>query len=313
MLNLRHLDFTMLLAFDRLMRELNVSRAAEKMFVTQSAMSHILQRLRQQFDDPLLVKTSTGMKPTDRALALMAPVRSVLRDVEQLFESPAPFDPSVSHERFVIAGSDYMEFLVLPRLIQRVRAVAPSIEIRIARADPDSLEDKLQDQQWDLIVGFEAMLRIPALLARQRLFDDTIVCIARREHTAVKDEISPDDYLQLNQLMISSCDLNAHILESWLQNKGLERRVSVTVPNFLSAPFTVATTDLLLSLPRRIAESCVGFSHVKIVPLPFELPAYDLVMAWHPLKEKNPAHVWLRDQVMAVGREIDSSLPEASA
>jgi DNA-binding transcriptional LysR family regulator len=305
MLSLRHLDFTMLMAFDLLMRELNVSRAARKLYVTQSAMSQILQRLRQQFDDPLLVKTPAGMQPTERALALVGPVRAILQDVEQILKSPAPFDPAMSHERFILAGSDYFEFLVLPRLIERVCNLAPQIEIHVQRPDTDSLEARLQNQEIDLVLGFQAMLKLPAHLRWVRLFDDTMVCVARRDHTAVEDEITLEEYLQRNQLLISSCDLNAQIVERWLTKQGLERRIPVVVPNFLSAPFIVATTDLLLSLPRRIAEACIKLSPLKLVKVPFGLPAYDFVMAWHPLRDKDPAHQWLREQILEVSREID--------
>lgn len=110
---------------------------------------------------------------------------------------------------------------------------------------------------------------------------------------------------KMSQLLISSCDLNAQTMDRWLAKQGLERRVAVVVPNFLAAPFTVAATDLLLSLPRRIAEACIKSSPLKIVEVPFGLPAYDLIMAWHPLRDKDPAHLWLREQIIAVSREID--------
>lgn len=305
MLNLRQLDFTMLMAFDLLVQTLNVSRAAERMFVTQSAMSQILGRLRQQFDDPLLVRTPEGMKPTKRALALVEPVRSVLREVEQILNAPDRFDPATSHERFVLAGSDYIEFLVLPRLIERVRKRAPQVEIHICRTDADSFDSRLQNQDIDLVLGFQAMLKLPAHLQWERLFDDTIVCIACRDHDRIGDEITLEEYLRMSQLLISSCDMNAHIVERWLAQQGLERHISVVVPNFLSAPFTVATTDLLLSLPRRIAEACIRSSPLRIVRVPLGLPAYDLVMAWHPLRDKDPAHQWLREQLLEVSRDIE--------
>jgi DNA-binding transcriptional LysR family regulator len=110
MSNLRTFDLNLLVAFDVLMRELNVSRAAEQMFITQSTMSHILHRLRQQLDDPLLVKTPTGMKPTERALALITPVRSLLAEMEQLIQPPMEFKADTSQRRFVLAATDYMEF-----------------------------------------------------------------------------------------------------------------------------------------------------------------------------------------------------------
>ncbi|MGH8551580.1 MAG: LysR family transcriptional regulator [Methylococcales bacterium] len=125
MTELRHFDLNLLSAFDLLMQEQNVSRAAERMFVSQSAMSHILQRLRQQLEDPLLVKTPAGMKPTERANAPIDPVRVILRDLERLIRAPEQFDPSTSRRRFVIAATDYMDYLVVPPLIVRVARQVP--------------------------------------------------------------------------------------------------------------------------------------------------------------------------------------------
>jgi len=111
--NLRTFDLNLLVAFDVLMRELNVTRAAEQMFITQSAMSHVLHRLRQQLDDPLLVKTPTGMKPTERALALIEPIRAVLTEMEQFLQPPLEFEASTSQRRFVLAATDYMETRII--------------------------------------------------------------------------------------------------------------------------------------------------------------------------------------------------------
>jgi DNA-binding transcriptional LysR family regulator len=120
--------------------------------------------------------------------------------------------------------------------------------------------------------------------------------------------ITLEDYLEASQLLISSCDLNAHIMERWLRKQGLERHTPVVIPNFLSAPYTVAATDLLLSLPRRIAEACIKSSPLKLVEVPFGLPPYDLIMAWHPLRDVTPAHVWLRQQILDVSCEIDAEI-----
>ncbi|TAL46608.1 MAG: LysR family transcriptional regulator, partial [Methylovulum sp.] len=125
MSNLRTFDLNLLVAFDVLMRELNVTRAAEQMFITQSAMSHTLHRLRQQLDDPLLVKTPTGMMPTERALALIGPLRALLAEMEQLIQPPEEFEAGTSQRRFVLAATDYMELLLLPQLSGLIGQIAP--------------------------------------------------------------------------------------------------------------------------------------------------------------------------------------------
>ena len=135
MSNLRTFDLNLLVAFDVLMRELNVTRAAEQMFITQSAMSHILHKLRQQLDDPLLVKTPTGMKPTERALALIDPVRALLAETERLIQPPLAFDAASSQRRFVLAATDYIEFLLMPELSGLIEKTAPGIDIHVKRTE----------------------------------------------------------------------------------------------------------------------------------------------------------------------------------
>ena len=131
MTDLRNFDLNLLYAFKLLMEERSVSRAAEKMFISQPAMSHILQRLRNQLNDPVLVKTTAGMKPTLRALALLQPIKAVLKEVEQILQSPEKFSPATSRNRFVIVTSDYVQFILLPKLTESINKHAPNIEIHI--------------------------------------------------------------------------------------------------------------------------------------------------------------------------------------
>ena len=159
---LRNFDLNLLVAFDLLMQEQNVSRAAEHMFVSQSAMSHILQRLRQQLDDPLLVKTPSGMKPTDRALTLIGPVKAVLRDIRNLLNAEEEFVPATSARRFVIAATDYMDFLIVPALVERIARTAPGVDIHIKRTETPFPERELEYNDLDLVLGFEAILNPPA-------------------------------------------------------------------------------------------------------------------------------------------------------
>ncbi|MFM8441815.1 MAG: LysR family transcriptional regulator [Methylococcus sp.] len=154
MSDLRQFDLNLLVAFEVLMREMNVSRAAEKMFVTQSTMSHILQRLRQQLDDPVLVRTNTGMKPTERALALVEPVRAILREVERVIQVPERFEPGSSQRRFVIAATDYMEFLLIPPLIERIGLAAPGVDITSSARKPPSRRSLWKAAIWMWCWGF---------------------------------------------------------------------------------------------------------------------------------------------------------------
>jgi DNA-binding transcriptional LysR family regulator len=298
--DLRTFDLNLLVAFDVLMRELNVSRAAEKMFVTQSSMSHVLNRLRQQLDDPVLVRTSTGMKPTERALALVEPVRGILREVEQVIRPPVEFDPANSRRRFIIHATDYIEMLLLPPLMERISARAPGVDIHFKRTEAAFPTEDLENGEMDVVLGFEAVLKPPGQFRSEKLFDDRMVCMVRADHPEVGHRLSLDDYLALPHMLISRTGIATGLIDDWLAEHGRERRIALVVPHFLPAPLILAGTNMVLSFPKRMAEQFARLAPLKTVPVPFELPPYHLVMVWHPLNEKEPAHAWLRQQILDV-------------
>jgi DNA-binding transcriptional LysR family regulator len=256
----------LLVAFDLLMQEQNVSRAAERMFVSQSAMSHILQRLRQQLDDPLLVKTPSGMMPTDRALALIDPVAVVLRDVRRLINAREEFDPATSVRRFVIAATDYMDLLVIPALVERIVRYAPGVDFHVKQTETPFPVRELEYNDLDVVLGFETILKPPGHLVVEKLFDDRMTCLVSRNHPANKAELlTLDEYVSMKHMLISRSGTRIGLIDDWLAEKGLERRIALIVPHFLSAPFIVAKTDMLLSLPERIAEKFVGLAPLSVL------------------------------------------------
>jgi DNA-binding transcriptional LysR family regulator len=307
MANLRTFDLNLLVAFDALMRELNVTRAAEHMFVTQSAMSHSLHRLRQQLDDPLLVKTPSGMKPTERALALIGPVRALLSNMEQLIQPPLEFEPALSTRRFVLAATDYMELLLLPGLSALIEQLAPGIDIHVKRTETVFPVAQLENGSLDVVLGFESVLSPPADLNCMHLFSDQMACVVRQDHPLIREAPTLYEYLSIPHMLISRTGSNVGLIDQKLGEMGLERRIKLIVPHFLSAPMIVAESDMVLSLPFRIAKQFQKIAALNIFPVPLDLPSYDLVMIWHQLREKDPAHCWLRDRITTIGRTIEAS------
>jgi DNA-binding transcriptional LysR family regulator len=305
MSSLRNFDLNLLLAFDVLMQELNVTRAAEQMFITQSAMSHILHKLRQQLDDPLLVKTPFGMKPTERALALIDPVRSLLAETERLIQPPIAFDAATSQRRFTLAANDYLEFLLIPALTGAIAQIAPNINLYVKRTEASFPVTQLENGSLDVVLGFESVLNPPAQLHCQILFDDQMVCVVRQNHPIIRTAPSLEDYIAVPHMLISWKGTPTGIIDQHLQELGLERRIKLIVPNFLSAPLIVAQSDMILSLPYKLAKRFTKFVPLEIYPVPLELPLYDLIMIWHPLRDKDPAHQWLRDKINGICRNID--------
>ncbi len=291
------------------MRERSVSKAAQKMFITQSAMSHVLHRLRQQLDDPVLVKTSHGMQPTERSLALIDPISKLLRSTEQLLTPPAHFEPASSQRRFVLAATDYLELLLIPPLINRIMSLAPGIDIHVQRTGPSFPVDSLESNSIDMVLGFEVVLSPPAQFTYSRLFDDKMACLVRKDHPLANEQpFDLEKYLTANHLLISRTGSNLGLIDAWLAKKQLDRRIGLIVPHFLSAPLIVAQTDLVLSLPLRVAQQFKSFAPLKILPLPIELPNFNLIMIWHPLRDKDPGHAWLRSQILSLCRTFPPAL-----
>jgi len=307
MANLRTFDLNLLLAFDILMRERNVTRAAERMFVTQSAMSHTLHRLRQQLNDPVLVKSPAGMQPTALALALVEPVRCLLQEMERLLEAPQAFDPASSQRRFTIAATDYMELLILPELSELIEQSAPGVDIHVKRTESAFPLTQLENGSLDVVLGFASVLNPPAHLHCEHLFTDRMACVVRQDHPTIKAAPLLEEYLAAAHMLISRTGDKLGVIDEKLTELGLERRINFIVPHFLSAPLIVAQSNMILSLPYRLAIAFQKLVPLDVLPVPVSLPDYDLAMIWHPLWEKDPAHAWLREQINAIGRKISAS------
>lgn len=306
-MNFNHLDLNLLIAFDALMAEKNVSKAAEKLFVGQSAMSHSLNRLRQTLDDPILVRTMTGMKPTARAEALIIPIRKALLDIELTVSNKPEFEPQTAQHQFTIAATDYNELILLPSLIKKVRELAPGVNILIRQTNEYLPEEALENGSINLVLGFDVNMETPSRIHQQMLFDDVFVSIVRKDHPSINDTLSLEQYIALDHALISPLGEDSGIIDEWLEQNDLSRKVALIVPHFLSAPLIIAHTDMALTLPYRVAEKFAQIAPIKLLPTPIKLPNYPLSMIWHPLYEKNPANQWLREQIAEVGQQIAST------
>jgi DNA-binding transcriptional LysR family regulator len=232
-------------------------------------------------------------------------VKAVLRDIKRLIRAPEEFDPAQSRRRFVIAATDYMDLLVLPPLVERIALRAPGIDIHVKRTELPFPEADLEHNDLDVVLGFDAILKPPAYLSRTKLFEDRMACVVGRQHMIGKSgRLTLEEYVSGKHMLISRTGTRVGLIDEWLAERGLARRIALIVPHFLSAPFIVEKTDMILSLPERIANAFVDLAPLNILPLPIELPAYDLVMVWHPLHDLDPAHRWLRDQIVEVCRNL---------
>jgi DNA-binding transcriptional LysR family regulator len=240
------------------------------------------------------------MVPTQRAVELAGPVREILRQVEVALSAPAPFDPARTKRRFRIATNDYVEVVLLPRLVRELAQVAPGIDLDVRPLGPDFPDEALQTGKLDLAIGFAHAA--PVELHSQILFSDRFICAVRADHPGVGRRLTPRQYADLPHVMVSPSGGVTGVVDSALSLHGLERRVAVTVPHFVVAPHVVAQSDCIVTLAERVARSFAEILPLRLLKPPVVLPGFRVAMIWHERSAHDPAQQWLRETLKAVSR-----------
>ncbi len=304
-MNIRSFDLNLLVTFDAVMRERSVSRAAQALSLTQPAVSNALNRLRQMLDDPLLVRTRQGMEPTPRALELIAPVPRALNELDNCLSTPVSFEPQTSKQRFVIAATDYVALLLLPKLLKLLELQAPGIEVQIKNFGPGNPEDALDSGEFDFAMG--RFFDVSPRLQKQLWLDESLCCLVRQDHPQIKKRMSLKQYLDVGHVWVSSNERRG-MVDRWLQDQGYSRKIVSVIPNYTTAAMVVAETDLALVLPERFAQNFCQLLPVKVLPLPMELGKFEVDIMWHPRHASTPAHQWLRDKLFEVREDIQQAV-----
>ncbi len=304
-INLAGLDLNLLVVFDALMAEGSVTRAGERLGLSQPATSNALARLRRLTGDELFFRTSGGLRPTPRALALAQQLSPALRQIQAALLEDASFDPATSDRIFAIGMSDYGEFTLLPRLMQQIQALAPQVGVQIRSGNRQSLLAHLDDGSIDLACGVFPEQRQGH--CEQRLFHESYVCVGRRDHPRLGDSLSLDDYLALPHLLVSVKEDRVGRVDALLAEHHLKRHIALSIPHFLVAPSVLVETDLIATLATRIACAFAQTQPLKLLPLPLEVQGFSVWMRWHQSSQNSTACRWLRDQVVAVGSTLEAA------
>ncbi len=284
-------DLNLLVALDALLMERNVTRAAARIGLTQSAMSHKLRRLRELFGDDLLVGGRHGMVPTERANELVGPVRRGLLELHAAVRSSASFEPAAAKRDFTIISSDYADFVILGRVLETLAEQAPGIGVRICPPTDDSAL-MLEDGRADLVMG-EALEG--SGLKQRSVFEETFIVILRKGHPILKDgPLTLEKYLQLRHVLVSR-DEGPGLVDVALAEQGLTRRVVLRTPYFVGVPFMIARSELVATMPRGLAEEAATFAALELLPPPLALPSFRIMMTWHERAHRDPAHRWVRE------------------
>lgn len=305
-MNLESMDLNLLITLDVLLREESVTEAAHQLGLSQSAVSHALGRLRDQFDDELLVRSGRKMIRSARGEELMEPLRKALLELERAVSAAGSFDPAKSEAAFELATNDYGQFVLLPPLIERIQSEAPGIDLRVRELGSEPPTQRLARGEIDLALTLGLPEHIPSSLYRRDLFQLDLVSLVRRGHPRVTGKLDLDLFCELSHILVSPLGDDEGVVDVTLRGMGRARRVAVIVPHFMVAPHLVAATDMVLTTARTVAENYARFLPLRLVEPPLQLERGTLSMVWHPRSHGEKCHQWLRSCIREVATVHDS-------
>ena len=299
-MNPNRLDLNLLRVFDAILETRSVTIAASTLSLTQSAVSNQLARLREAFDDPLFVRTSEGMVPTPRALAIAGPIRKSLVAIRFCLEEQLGFDPATSDRTFKIFMSDVGQFIFLPRLLERIARVAPRVNIHTVQVPPSRMRDMaLESGEVDLAAGY--FEDFDGSFRQQMLFEESFVGMVRRGHPTIRDTLPLETFLNTPQLVYQPTGGGHGLQESAVDQAfaaaDVPRRLAVRAAHSMGMTSIVSNTDLLVIVPSRLAAACSELAEVSILPLPVEIPKFQIKQHWHERFHHEPGNRWLRGVV----------------
>jgi DNA-binding transcriptional LysR family regulator len=296
-------DLNLLPSLQVLVEERSISRAARRLFLSQSATSRILDRLQEMFRDELLVRTSKGYEPTKRALAIYADLEELLRNTEELLRG-REFNPSQANDEFQIAATNYAASWVFPRVMKILSKEAPHIRIHIASWD--DVFAKLEANSLDLVL---TAYHPPANLRAELIACEPFVCLVRMGHEIKARRLTLEHYLSHKHVAAAVDPARERIIDTALEKLGKKRDIQATVP-FLSLGSIVEGTNLVATTPQRSAQRLTKLSQTRIVNAPVEFDKFSYYQIWHPRNDNDPAHEWFRGTVRkACGRAIKANRP----
>ncbi len=275
----------------------SVSRTAVLLERSQPATSAALARLRTYFDDPLFIRTGSSMQPTPRAVEVVVSARAALRIVNSKIAPARRFEASSSDQDVTLALSDVGEILFLPRILQMVRRLMPKAAVRAVSMPPAGIKHGLETGEIDLAIGYFPDL-LGAMFLQQVLFNDSFACLIRADHPFREERFRIQEFTRLDHAVVRAESRTEEVIERYLGERKLRRRVVLTTPHFASAPLIVAESDLVVTVPEPLARYFAGTtSKIRVVDLPFAAPSIELKQLWHRKFHRDPRNRWLRARI----------------
>ena len=304
MTSIDHVDLNLLRVFNAIIEERSLTRAGQRLALSQPAISYSLGRLRTLFDDPLFIRTRVGMQPTPIALELATIVGRALDTVREALRYAERFDPAVSTRTFRLSLSDAGELAYLPPICEALHRLAPRIKLRIDPTPVEEIEEALRVSRLDFAIG-----NLPELTSKTRhqlLFDETYVCMTRKRRGLPKGpRIDLAAFTDADHVQILSVEHSHHALEDAFRSHGIGRNTLLELPHFVALPSVLGVTDYYATLPRRLAQIFNRDGRFRIYELPVELPGATVTMHWHDNFHSDEGNVWLRDLMTGIVKTFD--------
>jgi LysR family transcriptional activator of mexEF-oprN operon len=300
MTDLRLFDLNLLVAFDALIAERNVTRAARRVGIGQPAMSYALSRLRELFADHLFTRTSGAMRPTTRALELAGPVGRILADIREGVLADRAFRPETAEVVFRVGATDYAEVAVIPAVLAALRSLAPGARLAVSIVDRGRVSAMLETGAIDVAIAY-----FPDAKGAQKkeiLFHEEFACIFDMKACRMSAPIKLKTFIDLPHVLISLHGELSGAVDQALARTRAKRFVFVATPHFLAVPFLLHGMRAVATVPRRLAECCAEVARLAVSPLPIEIEGFDVSMLWHARTDTDPAQLWFRDLIRAAGR-----------
>jgi DNA-binding transcriptional LysR family regulator len=288
------MDMKLLAVFDEIYKTRSVSRAGENLGIAQTSVSLALGRLRRQFNDPLFVRTAGGMVPTPHAMTLLQPLRQALELLRVATRQQVVFEPASSSRTFHIAMTDISHLEFLPSLVNKIGKLAPDVHIKVLRITPETPKS-LESGEADLAVGF--MPELEAGFYQQKLFDQGFACVVRRDHPRVGQRLTESLFKREKHVVVTAPGTGHDLVEQALDHRRIQRNVTLSLPTLPGVGNLLANTDLIATVPERVAQMLVRIARVKALSPPFKFPTFSIKQHWHERYQQDSANRWLRSTV----------------
>jgi DNA-binding transcriptional LysR family regulator len=294
-MELNQIDLNLLVVFQQLMTERRVSRVAENLGLTQPAVSNSLAKMRRMFSNELFLRTPAGMVPTPLAEQLAESIGYALAMIHSGLNQQTQFDPSAARQSLTIGMTDIGEIVFLPTLIDRLRREAPGVTLSTVRNSTANLKDEMESGKVDLAIGLLPQLK--AGFFQRQLFRQRYVCLFRKNHRLDKKKMSLVEFRAAEHLVVISAGTGHGAIDSLMKRGGIDRLVRLTVPHFVGVGHILRSSDLVATVPERLAAQLAEPFELAYLPHPVQLPEIAINVFWHAKAHRSQANQWLRGVV----------------